>query len=64
MKLANFYYPKSFLKLLLLGFVVVSAPLVVALINATFSVQRLAGMSESAVDQAAQAARGSRLLME
>ena len=49
---------------LLLGFVVVSAPLVVALINATFSVQRLAGMSESVVDQAAQAARGSRLLME
>ena len=64
MKLANFYYPKSFLKLLLLGFVVVSAPLVVALVNAALSVQRLAGMSESAVDQAAQAARGSRLLME
>jgi two-component system sensor histidine kinase GlrK len=63
-KLANFYYPKSFLKLLLLGFVVVSAPLIVALVNAAFSVQRLAGMSESAVDQAAQAARGSRLLME
>jgi two-component system sensor histidine kinase GlrK len=63
-RLANFYYPKSFLKLLLLGFVVVSAPLVVALINAAFSVQRLAGMSETAVDQAAQAARGSRLLME
>lgn len=64
LKLANFYYPKSFLKLLLLGFVVVSAPLVVALINAAFSVQRLAGMSESVVDQAAQSARGSRLLME
>lgn len=63
-KLANFYYPKSFLKLLLLGFAVVSAPLVVALVNATFSVQDLAGMSESAVDQAAQSARGSRLLME
>ncbi len=64
MRLANFYYPKSFLKLLLIGFVVVSAPLVVALINAALSVQRLAGMSETAVDQAAQAARGSRLLME
>jgi two-component system sensor histidine kinase GlrK len=64
LKLANFYYPKSFLKLLLLGFVVVSAPLVVALINAALSVQRLAGMSESVVDQAAQSARGSRLLME
>jgi two-component system sensor histidine kinase GlrK len=64
LKLANFYYPKSFLKLLLIGFLVVSAPLIIALVNAAFSVQRLAGMSESAVDQAAQATRGSRLLME
>ena len=64
MKLANFYYPRSFLKLLLIGFVVVSAPLVVALVNAALSMQRLASMSENAVDQAAQAARGSRLLME
>jgi two-component system sensor histidine kinase GlrK len=64
LKLANFYYPSSFLKLLLIGLVVVAAPLVVALVNAAISMQRLAGMSESAVDQAAQAARGSRLLME
>ena len=64
MKLFNFYYPQSFLKLLLIGFVVVAAPLVVALVNAAISMQRLAGMSESVVDQAAQAARGSRLLME
>ena len=64
MKLFNFYYPQSFLKLLLIGFVVVAAPLVVALVNAAISMQRLAGMSESAIDQAAQAARGSRLLME
>jgi two-component system sensor histidine kinase GlrK len=64
LKLANFYYPKSFLKLLLIGFVVVAAPLVVALVNAALSMQRLASMSESAVDQAVQAARGSRLLME
>lgn len=64
MKLPQFYYPKSFLKLLLAGFVLVSLPLVVALVNAAISVQRLAGVSESAVDQAAQAARSSRLLME
>jgi two-component system sensor histidine kinase GlrK len=64
LKLANFYYPRSFLKLLLIGFVVVSAPLVVALVNAALSMQRLANMSENAVDQAAQAARSSRLLME
>jgi len=64
LKLANFYYPKSVLKLLVIGFVVVSLPLVVALINAAISVQRLANQSEAAVDQAVQAARSSRLLME
>jgi two-component system sensor histidine kinase GlrK len=63
-KLRKFYYPRSLLKLLLIGFVVVSAPLVIALVNAAISVQQLASMSESAVDQAAQAARSSRLLME
>ena len=64
MKLANFYYPRSVLKLLVIGFVVVSLPLVVALINAAISVQRLANQSEAAVDQAVQAARSSRQLME
>jgi two-component system sensor histidine kinase GlrK len=64
LKLPQFYYPKSFLKLLLSGFVLVSLPLVVALVNAAISVQQLAGVSETAVDQAAQAARSSRLLME
>jgi len=64
LKFANFYYPKSFLKLLLIGFVVVAAPLVVALVNAALSMQRLASMSETAVDQAVHAARSSRLLME
>ncbi|HKO88597.1 MAG TPA: ATP-binding protein [Burkholderiales bacterium] len=64
MRLTNFYYPKSVLKLLLIGFVVVSLPLVIALINATISVQRLANQSELAVDHAVQAARAPRLLME
>ncbi len=64
MKLATFYYPRSFLKLLLLGFLVVSLPLVAALVNAALAMQRLAGMSETAVDQAAQAARSSRALLE
>ena len=64
MKLPHFYYPRSFLKLLLAGFILVSLPLVIALVNAAISVQRLASVSETAVDQAAQAARSSRLLME
>jgi two-component system sensor histidine kinase GlrK len=57
-------YPKSFLKLLLLGFGLVSLPLILALLNATAYVDRLASQSQAAVDQAAEAARGSRVLME
>jgi len=57
-------YPRSFLKLLLLGFCLVSLPLILALLNATVYVDRLATQSQAAVDQAAEAARGSRVLME
>ena len=58
------YYPRSFLKLLLVGFALVSAPLVVAFVYAAIYVDRLAGQAQTAVDQAAQAARESRLLIE
>jgi len=64
LELSQRYYPRSLLRLLAIGFAVVAAPLVIALANATVSVQRLADQSESTVGQAAQAARGSRLLME
>jgi two-component system sensor histidine kinase GlrK len=64
LELSHRYYPRSLLRLLAIGFAVVAAPLVLALTNATVSVQRLADQSESIVDQAAQAARGSRLLVE
>jgi two-component system sensor histidine kinase GlrK len=64
LELSHRYYPRSLLRLLAIGFAVVAAPLVLALANAAVSVQRLADQSESTVDQAAQAARGSRLLME
>jgi two-component system sensor histidine kinase GlrK len=64
LELSHRYYPRSLLRLLAIGFAVVAAPLVLALTNATVSVQRLADQSESIVGQAAQAARGSRLLME
>jgi two-component system sensor histidine kinase GlrK len=57
-------YPRSFLKLLLLGFGLVSLPMILALLNATVYVDRLASQSQAAVDQAAEAARGSRVLME
>ena len=57
-------YPRSLLKLLLLGFGLVSLPLIVALLNASAYVDRLTTQSQAAVDQAAEAARASRVLME
>ena len=58
------YYPRSFLSLLLLAFALVAAPLMVAFYNAAVYVEELAGQSQTAVSQAAQASRGSRLLVE
>jgi two-component system sensor histidine kinase GlrK len=61
---AGLRYPRSFLKLLLLGFSLVSLPLILALLNATIYVDRLTTRNQAAVDQAAEAARGSRVLVE
>jgi two-component system sensor histidine kinase GlrK len=58
------YYPRSFLSLLLLAFALVATPLIVAFYNAAVYVEQLAGHSQAAVSQAAQASRGSRLLVE
>jgi len=58
------YYPRSFLALLLLAFLLVAAPLVIAFYNAAVYVEQLAGQSQTAVSQAAKASRGSRLLVE
>ena len=58
------YYPRSFLSLLLLAFALVATPLIVAFYNAAVYVEQLAGHSQTAVSQAAQASRGSRLLVE
>jgi two-component system sensor histidine kinase GlrK len=60
----DFYYPQSFFKLLLIAFAAVALPLVVAFINAAVYVERLAEQSQTVVVQAAQSARGSRLLNE
>ena len=57
-------YPKSFLKLLLLGFCLVSLPLILALLNATADVERLTTQNQTAVDQAAETARDSRVLKD
>ena len=55
------YYPRSFLKFILLGFMLVSAPLVYALAELILSLDRLATQSRAEVLQASQAARSSCL---
>jgi len=56
-------YPRSFLGLLVTGFLLVALPLAGALLYSAWSTQRLAEQSRHAVYNAAQAARGSRTLV-
>lgn len=58
------YYPRSFLKLLVIGFTLVALPLILALINTAVSVDQLASRSQQAVYQAVQATQSSRRLAE
>ena len=58
------YYPRSFLKFILLGFLLVSMPLLYALVELIVSLDRLGTQSQQAVLQAAQAGRASRQLYE
>ena len=58
------YYPRSFLKFILLGFLLVSLPLVYALAELILSIDRLESQGRQEVLQAAQAGRASRLLFE
>jgi len=58
------YYPRSFLKFILLGFLLVSLPLLYALGELILSLDRLATQSRDEVLQASQAGRTSRLLVE
>lgn len=58
------YYPRSFLKFILLGFLLVSLPLVYALAELILSLDRLQTQGQEAVQQAAQAGRASRQLFE
>jgi two-component system sensor histidine kinase GlrK len=55
-------FPRSFLGLLVTGFLLVAAPLAGALLYSAWNTQHLTEQSRSAVYNAAQAARGSRAL--
>lgn len=58
------YRPKSFLSLVLIGFVLVCLPLVLALVQAQRSLALLAGESGAVVDRSVKATEGSRLLVD
>lgn len=51
------FYPRSFLRLILLGWLVMALPLLVAIAFASISLTRLSAHSESAMQQAAEATR-------
>lgn len=57
-------YPRSFLKLLLVGLSLVALPLIVALITSAITVDQLANRSQTAVYRAVQATQSSRRLSE
>jgi two-component system sensor histidine kinase GlrK len=59
-----FSRPHSFLQLVLLGFALVTLPLIIAIINATLSVGRLADQSEQAVLAAAEITKHSQEIVE
>ena len=58
------YYPKSFLKLVLVGLLLVALPTLFVLLSMAVSVDQLARRSQTAVQEAAQATQASRRVME
>jgi len=58
------HHPKSFLKLILVGFLLVALPLFLALAYSALSIDRLANQSRQAVYQAERIAHGSRILVD
>jgi two-component system, NtrC family, sensor histidine kinase GlrK len=60
----RFQYPRSFLKLLCVGFALIALPLMVALIHNAVSIDRLRTLSQQTVYQAVRATQNSRRLAE
>jgi two-component system sensor histidine kinase GlrK len=60
----NFFRPRSILRLILTGFSLVALPLVVGLVIATVSVDRLVGQSQNALVQSVLVMQGSQMLVE
>jgi two-component system sensor histidine kinase GlrK len=60
----KFYRPKSILRLLLVGFLLVALPLIAALVLATLSVDRLVSHSQNALLQGVLVTQGTQVLVE
>src|SRR6185369_5988475 len=59
----RFTYPRSFVSLLLLGFTIVAAPLMVALFSNALAFEQLAELSEKEVHSAVKVTQASRSLL-
>lgn len=60
----KFLHPKSISRLILVGFFLVALPLIIALLVATFSVDRMVTQSQSALYQSVLITHGSQTLVE
>lgn len=58
------YYPSSFSRLIVIGLLLVALPLALGLVNSAISIKQLASQSQRAVYQAAQVAKGARVLSD
>lgn len=58
------YRPKSIRRLLLIGFILVVVPLLIALVHATYAVDRLVAQGQRALFATVRATQSSQLLME
>jgi len=60
----KFYHPKSILRLILTGFLLVTLPLIFALVVATVAVDRMVGQSHNALFQSVLVTQGTQVLEE
>ncbi len=58
------HYPRSFLKLIIAGFVLVALPLIFAIVNNAVAIHDITKRSQQTVHQAMRATEASRLLIE
>lgn len=58
------YYPRSFLKLIIAGFLLVALPLIFAIVNNAVSIHEIVQRSQRTVQQAVEATKASGILIE